>query len=228
MTLAHRAILLTLAIVLVGCSTAQPVPTAAPAPSRLPAVEATPGPSTTAGTDQTPPAVLANSAVGVAAQDEAPSPQLPVEFTGHVTCGDQVRANTSETDVGGGFLVRNRGAAWHQAATMSDSRMEGDYYVAFDDDQFVSPAGSRVGSGTWRIENDEGAWQGSYTRMGSAERASVVSTVLVGEGAYEGLTAVWESAHDPIACDWDVWGLIIEGDVPAAPEPFRSERPTPN
>jgi hypothetical protein len=106
---------------------------------------------------------------------------------------------------------------------MSDPRLEGDYYISFDDDQFVSPAGSSVGAGTWRIENDEGAWQGSYTRLGFADRASVVSTPLVGEGAYEGLTAVWESTHDPGPCGWEVRGLIIVGDVPAAPEPFSGQ-----
>ncbi len=77
-----------------------------------------------------------------------------------------------------------------------------------------------MGTGTWRIENEEGAWQGSYTVLGIGDRSSVVTAPLVGEGAYEGLTAVWESAYDPVACDWEVWGLIIEGDVPAAPEPF--------
>jgi hypothetical protein len=163
--------------------------------------------------------LLVGSGVAVAAQDDAAAP-LPVEFTGHVVCGDQVRPNT--TEVGAGSFA-SRGGAWHPSATMSDPRLEGDYHISFDDDQYASPTGSSVGAGTWRIENGEGAWQGSYTILGFADHASVVTAPLAGEGAYEGLTAVWESAYDPVACAWDVRGLIIEGDVPAAPAPFSSQ-----
>jgi len=46
----------------------------------------------------------------------------------------------------------------------------------------------------------------------------------VGEGAYEGLTAIWESVvHIEGLCDWDVRGLIIAGEPPAVPEAFSSQ-----
>jgi hypothetical protein len=159
--------------------------------------------------------------VGAAAQDKTAPAQLPAEFTGHIACGPEVRSPTSETQ---GGVVQGRGGAWHPTATMSDRRLEGDYYISFDGDTYSSPAGTAVGAGTWRIENDEGAWQGSYTNVGFADgTASVVSTPLVGEGAYGGLTAIWESTYDGEACAWDVRGVIIEGDVPAAPEPFSGQ-----
>ncbi len=164
--------------------------------------------------------MLAGWSVAVVAQAESAAPQVPVDFTGHVVCGDQVRPFTPGTGGGDNIIVRTRRGAWHPSGTMSDPRLQGDCYISYDDDEYVSPAGSSMGTGTWRIENEEGAWQGSYAVLGIGDRSSVVTAPLVGEGAYEGLTAVWESAYDPVACDWEVWGLIIEGDVPAAPEPF--------
>ena len=158
--------------------------------------------------------MIGSSAV-VTAQGSAP-PEPPVAFTGHVVCGDQVRDNTIMT----GVPIQSRGGAWHPTATISDPRLEGDYHISFDDDQYIGAGAPDVGAGTWRIENDEGAWQGSFTVVLVGDHASVVTMPLVGEGAYEGLTAIWESAYDPVACDWDVWGAIFEGEVPAAPEPF--------
>ena len=52
---------------------------------------------------------------------------------------------------------------------------------------------------------------------------TTVTTPLAGSGAYEGLTAIRESHHDASACSWDVRGLIIEGDVPAAPAPVTAD-----
>jgi hypothetical protein len=161
--------------------------------------------------------LLGGSTPGVAAQDGSTPPQAPVAFTGHVVCGDQVRESMVQL---GAPPIMNRGGAWNPSATMSDPRLEGDYYISFDDDQYVGVPGPDVGAGTWRIENELGAWQGSYTVLALGNRSSVVTTPLAGEGAYEGLTAIWESTYDPVACEWDVWGAIIEGEVPAAPEPF--------
>lgn len=174
--------------------------------------------------------VMAGSAVGVTAQ-EAAIPGLPTEFSGHIECGPEVRTGTDEREtLGEGdeqvLRLTSRGWAWQPVATtMSDPRLEGTYTIGFDSDR-VSPAGTSgptVGSGTWRIENDEGAWQGSFPVIQFADHTTTVTTPLVGEGAYEGLTAIWESRHDANACSWDVRGLIIEGDLPAAPEPVMAE-----
>jgi hypothetical protein len=171
------------------------------------------------------------SAMGVAAQEEAPS--VPVEFTGHIACGPEVRhgTDTSETLQVGDEQVRHSGShgyAWQPTATMSDPRLEGDYYGSFEWDEYGGSEGTTwVGAGTWRIENDEGAWQGSHTSayLSDSPDASA-SGVLIGEGAYEGLVVLWEEVLHWDACSWDVRGLIVEGGPPAVPEPYVPEPAT--
>ena len=79
-----------------------------------------------------------------------------------------------------------------------------------------------MGSGIWRIENEAGALQGSFVKADYPDHGTTVSSALVGEGGYEGLTAIWESVLNP-DCSWDVRGLIIEGEPPAVPEPYVAE-----
>jgi hypothetical protein len=47
--------------------------------------------------------------------------------------------------------------------------------------------------------------------------------VLTGEGAYEGMSVLWEEVGHWDACSWDVRGLIVEGDPPAVPEVYIPE-----
>jgi hypothetical protein len=71
---------------------------------------------------------------------------------------------------------------------------------------------------TNRIENEEGAWEGSAVMLNSPDGTTYVAPfVMTGEGAYEGLTAIvgfvdfWN--------DCAVTGYIINGSVPAPPTP---------
>jgi hypothetical protein len=153
----------------------------------------------------------------------------PVEFTGHIVCGPDVRTGMTDLPPSGAdtSVVHNRGWAWQPSATISEPRLAGTYTYAYDGDDYRTKgltSVSSVGWGTWRIENDEGAWQGSHPNIGFADGTySKATTVLVGEGAYEGLTAIWEEQHDGPACAWEVRGLIIAGDMPMAPEAAFSE-----
>lgn len=205
------AALAVVAVAVIGCSQPSGNPTGAAGPVR------TQGQATSASSAPSVEASVAGTARGDAA---ITSP--PVEFTGRIICGPPVRTGVDERPADGGAVhVRSRGWAWQPTATMSDPRLEGDYYISEDTDEYRSPAGTSVGSGTWRIENEEGAWQGSYTNIFYPDSTTTVSTALVGERAYEGLTALWESTfHGPSECSWDVRGLIFEGDAPAAPEPY--------
>ncbi len=200
------AALAVVAITVLGCG---PVPAAEPTSA---ASTRTLAPATS------PPVALS---VTDASQDAAAA-QPPVTFSSRIVCAETVRTGVSESPADGGPVrVRTRGWAWQPAATMSDPRLEGDYYISYDSDDYESPTVTSVGTGTWRIENGEGAWQGSFTNIKYPDSTTIVSTVLVGEGAYEGLTVVWESTnHRPLECAWAVRGLILEGDVPAAPEPY--------
>ena len=159
------------------------------------------------------------------APQDAEAAQAPVAFTGRIVCGDPVRTGVDEAPaVGGPVRLRTRGWAWRPTATMSDPRLEGDYYISYDSDDYESSTVTSVGTGTWRIENKDGAWVGSFTNIKYPDSTTIVSTALVGEGADEGMTAVWESTnHRPLECAWAVRGLILEGDVPAAPEPYTGE-----
>jgi hypothetical protein len=172
--------------------------------------------------------LVAGSGVGAAAQGDGAAPRWPVEFSGSIECGPAIRAGTNEretTTVGDQQVVRDmsRGSVHRQSATMSDPRMAGTYYLSWDTDE-VSVAGASgplVGSATWRIVNEDGAWQGSFPHIVFLDdHASTVTTALSGEGAYAGLTAIVEGQHDWDACTWAVRGLIIEGDPPATPDPF--------
>jgi hypothetical protein len=174
--------------------------------------------------------LMAGSAAGVTAQEAGPG--VPTEFSGHLACGPEVRhgTDTSETLEIGDAQVRHGGShgyAWQPSGTMSDPRLTGTYYVAFEWDEYLPPGAPgrvRIGAGTWRIENDEGAWQGSVTNAYLSDGAeAAASAVLTGEGAYEGMSVLWQEQDDWDACTWDVRGLIIEGGPPAVPEPFTAE-----
>ena len=118
-------------------------------------------------------ALVAGSAGGVVAQGETAAPELPAEFTGHIECGPSVGASM-----------------WEQPATLSDPRLEGTYYYSGAWKGYI---GGRAHTATLRMENDEGAWQGSLVSANLPDGSwTTGSAVLVGEGAYEGLVAIWE------------------------------------
>ena len=176
--------------------------------------------------------LLAGSAVAAAAQEDDAAANPPVEFTGHIECGPEVRHGTDSSEVlqVGDDQVRHSGShgfAWRPSATMSDPRLEGTYFLSFEWDEYLPPGvtnAMRVGAGTWRIENEEGAWHGSLTSVYLSDSPdTAASTVLTGEGAYDGLSVLWEEQADWEACTWDVRGLIVEGDPPAVPEVYIPE-----
>ena len=108
---------------------------------------------------------------------------------------------------------------------MSDPRLEGtwynsnsggEYYLPGDDPY---PLGSplEIDAVTWRMENDEGAWQGSFLETTFPDdESSVGPLVMIGEGAYEGLTAVMIT--DGEDCP-NTQGYIIEDSIPEPPVP---------
>ena len=67
--------------------------------------------------------------------------------------------------------------------------------------------------GNARIDNDEGAWVGTSISYGG-QPGQEVWYVLAGEGAYEGLTAVFRWHGD----DSSLQGVIVAGELPALPD----------
>jgi hypothetical protein len=175
-------------------------------------------------------ALLIGSAVTARAQDGA-APQPPVEFTGSIACGPPVASDRAGTDttleVGdeGLVLSRFRRGAWNQSIDVSDPRLEGRVYHTWESDAYALPGsnGPEIQAWTLRIENEDGAWEevgygGSYadgTSMGDGP------SVLIGEGTYAGLTAIYEVTAETPPCGIYIRGVIFE-DAPI-PEPYLPE-----
>jgi hypothetical protein len=175
--------------------------------------------------------LFAASAGSIAAHDEEPPEQAPVEFTVCINLGPEVHRGTEEQVVvslpdGELTIDQFRDWTWRQSLTdASDPRLDGTIYHASNADVYTLPGNEAEGPEfamfTKRIENDEGAWEGSAVLLSSPDGTTYVGpTVMTGEGAYEGLTAI-------IANDPDTWaessscvtGYIIEGSIPAPPVP---------
>ena len=155
------------------------------------------------------------------------NPQPPVEFTACVGPGPEVQAGTEEVSQvslpdGAMTITRTRGYTWQSTVRdVSDPRLVGIWYNSVDGDQYTIPGGGprpTFDAWTHRIENDEGAWQGSLQGIDFNDGESLDGPlVLIGEGAYEGLTAV-ATVEFGGPCP-NTRGYIIEGGVPAPPVP---------
>src|SRR5687768_14191828 len=98
---------------------------------------------------------------------------------------------------------------------MSDQRLDGDVTISVNVDAYSD--GTRLYHTAFRIENDDGAWQQEpRLTIGYNDGTFSSATItLVGEGAYEGLTAV---AGAPLQGEiWSLDGFIFERPTP--PEP---------
>ena len=164
--------------------------------------------------------LLAGSAAGVAAQDEDTTAQAPVEFTAKWSWGSNVRADTWEAVDGS---VMTRGGAWRPGVitSASDARLEGAVTIAANSNRYSG--GPEVWNYAFRIENDGGAWQQSPTidLATGPEDLNTTTGVLVGEGGYDGLIAVFDNLEQ--GQTWTLHGYIIEGGLPPDPEPYVAE-----
>jgi hypothetical protein len=162
--------------------------------------------------------------------------QPPVEVTACINPGPAVHNGTEETVVvpvtdGDMTILQSRGFTYRQSLTSSDPRLEGTLYQAVNQDDYTlpgdepsagitssRPTGLAIGTFTNRIENDEGAWEGSAVQLDLPDGTTYVAPlVMTGEGAYEGLTAI--VGFVDIWNDCAVTGYIIGGTVPAPPTP---------
>ena len=73
-------------------------------------------------------------------------------------------------------------------------------------------------SATARIDNEGGSWAGTFTGY-YTDSGGEEWNVFVGDGAYEGLTAVFRYHSDN-----SLEGVIVPGEVPSMPDPV--EPPT--
>ena len=140
--------------------------------------------------------LLAGSAVGVAAQDEAAATS-PFELTAEWGFTSQGCCVTVEP--------------------ASDPRFEGEVDATVS--QQYPGGGLEVWSRAFTVVNEDGAWRGlPHTIIFPPDgTASTVTQVFIGEGAYAGSYAVIESDTTPGAPGGGVVlrGFIIDGEPPA-------------
>jgi hypothetical protein len=74
--------------------------------------------------------------------------------------------------------------------------------------------GAMVWSASARIDNDDGAWVGTFTGFWDGSNSREWN-ILHGEGAYEGLTAVFRWLPEESMQE----GVIVPGDLPPLPDP---------
>jgi hypothetical protein len=166
------------------------------------------------------PALAAGS---VAAQeDDAPAP--PVEFTACTSAGPAVQPLSVEqvSLPDGETTIERESITYRQPVRqVTDPRLEGTWYHTEDNDNYSGPGTDGLVIGTWtrRIENDEGAWQGTTPQTidfpdGTNVGGASGPYVMIGEGAYAGLTALL--THSEEGCP-NTRGYIFEGSIPSAP-----------
>jgi hypothetical protein len=165
--------------------------------------------------------LLAGSAVGVAAQDEAADPSAPTWVTGSMvyleSCWGAPAAKTDD-----GVVIRRRGVrcepmTWESSdprlggsAVVTENadvyRVDGEYYT-------VSSTVIDVGdeSGGWRCTIPDGLDIGGYL-------LATGQLTCVGHGGNEGHTAIL--AHSWTGSERSIEGLIFAGELPPVPEPM--------
>lgn len=152
--------------------------------------------------------LVIGSMAGTTAQDEVG----PVEFNGRFEPSSMLEEGTIEFTNG---RIESRGQAWTPLIVeMSDPRLAGTMTYSSNVDRHTGPDGAaaELGVATYRIVNDEGAWEGSTPFFSTAAvDFSPATVVLVGEDAYEGLIAVMDA-------DWNaISGVIVPGPPPPVP-----------
>jgi len=177
-------------------------------------------------------ALLTGLSAAIVAQNDEEAVQPPVESSGSLAyCDDLEWGRIRPVFVGqfdGGSLVRRetRGSVMRTSADeVSDPRMEGTWMVYVNMDEYIrvlmdSQPYPGLGTVTVRVENNEGAWQGSgmEPHVPGVPLPEWGTLVLVGEEAYEGLLAVMANHYVDEPCGWEVRGFIVEGRLPPMPE----------
>jgi hypothetical protein len=178
----------------------------------------------------------------LAQSDNGESMRVPTEFSGRLSCPvaeDWQQATVTDVvlgPMGEGNLVRReaRGGFFHPVVDeMSDDRLGGTWTAYLDSDEYIHPGVDMqehpmLMTGMQRIENEQGAWQGSAPDaiVPDAPLSTWGLLALTGEGAYAGLTALqWTNLVDDTCscgnpdnlCEWDIRGLVFEGEMPPVP-----------
>ena len=157
--------------------------------------------------------------VSVSGQSEAPpDPMGASRWTGTWTWS----FSSGGVDTRGGDYIDQQWTR-HGVVAATDPRIAGDWTQNHLTRTYRDASGDVVGIGaaTVRIDNADGAWVGTFTGHYALPEEDVdasegvdATNVLTGEGAYEGLTAVFR--YD---VDGSLAGVIVPGEALAMPDP---------
>ncbi|MFO7533286.1 MAG: hypothetical protein R6W93_12555 [Candidatus Limnocylindrales bacterium] len=149
----------------------------------------------------------------------------PVEFTATWVYGPQRRAATDDSlqeSLGeGDGVVNATGAVFRPVVTeTSDPRFDGEVTFIENTDTY---GGFTVQKAAWRIETADGAWWSEPTLAIDYFDGAPPSTttVLRGEGGYEGLTAI--ATIEGQGAGMEVRGVVLDGDLPPDPDALGKE-----
>ena len=162
--------------------------------------------------------LLAGSAVGVAAQDEeVADPIAHAIVTGSIS-GTRTSSGSATAESG---AVLTEGVGFQQTWEASDPRLSGSVSYAGNWLRYPGTGELQVEASSVVLDNADGRWRGIGTGMVAGD-LSMETTILRGEGGYEGLTAY-------VMQDW-AQGLpaaftaaIFPGEMPVSPEPPSAE-----
>lgn len=172
---------------------------------------------------------LSETQAGPSPSAADPVARVPGEFTACLPGNTELRAATEQESVashpdGDMTLLENRGGTWVGTLTATDERLSGRHFYAFDSNSYTlanGDPGPDAFADAHRIENDDGAWQGGTAGVTLPDGTQAIgATILAGEGAYAGLTAVLFDNDEP-GCFMSFRGLIME--VPDVPVPATEE-----
>jgi hypothetical protein len=189
-----------------------------------------------------PPAASAQSG----SDEVAPA---PTELSGRYTCAVYWQQGSTKDVVlgamGDGNLVRRETRGFmgrYSIDAISDPRFDGVVSHYQDFDEYVGPETNLpdrlvLTASVLRVETDDGAWQASDTQFylpgtwtPDGDR-TWEPTVMTGEGAYAGLTALlesrlldpdcycWQGGGAPQRCSWELRGVVVPGEMPPMPMP---------
>ena len=161
--------------------------------------------------------LLAGSAVGVAAQEEADGPMAPNWFTWEFVVDGPPEFSTDPAT--GLPVITVQVEATDERASGALTNLE-DFAQSEDDERY------RVGSTSQRLANDGGTWVGTSRFVAGATAGPSGNDVngnfteLVGEGGYEGLTMYVFGLFEGLDELPVMRGFIVPTDlIPAMPEP---------
>lgn len=138
---------------------------------------------------------------------EPPAP--PAVVTG---VSSSINVEDPGDEVPGSAIPTVHGHVSVVAAEMDDPRVSGTYTLT---QSAENHGGMGPMSGTMRIDNEEGAWEGPVAGYWTNDD-SHFSGCLAGELAYEGLTYCVRVSADSIRLDVALDGLIYQGDLQPA------------